>query len=289
MTCWPGWSREARPQCRSQSAARPTQRLHMSAALRAELAASRALADVFQAYLRGSPEPKQAQLYRRLGDSTQEIIYGLAHALRAAGEPAGTIEVDVKLRQRGQHQKSGPERIAYPPRRDRGRRVPLPGPGRARDQPAKRPRGRSCQVGARAGGRCRSVLVMREENSMSITQPSFAESSDRMPVLFVGHGSPTNVIEDNEFSRAWAEIGRCCPGRRRSSASRRTGKRVGTHVTAMRPPGRSMTFTASPMSFTGRNTLRQARRNWRGLVQATAPIPVGLDQSWGLDHGGGRS
>ena len=83
------------------------------AALRAELAACRALVDVLQAYLRGSPEPKQAQLYRQLGASTQEIIYCLARALRVAGEPAGVAEADVKLRQRGLRQESGPERIAY--------------------------------------------------------------------------------------------------------------------------------------------------------------------------------
>lgn len=32
--------------------------------------------------------------------------------------------------------------------------------------------------------------------------------SERMPALFVGHGSPMNAIEDNEYSRAWAEIGK---------------------------------------------------------------------------------
>ena len=83
------------------------------AALRGALAASRAQAEVLLAYLRGSPELKQAQLYRRLGDSTQEIIYRLAHALRVAGEPASTVEADAKLRQRGRYQASGPERIAY--------------------------------------------------------------------------------------------------------------------------------------------------------------------------------
>ncbi len=34
---------------------------------------------------------------------------------------------------------------------------------------------------------------------------------DRMPVLFVGHGNPMNAIEDNEFSRAWAEAARSIP------------------------------------------------------------------------------
>ena len=85
---------------------------HVSA-LRGELAVSRTLADVLQAYLRTSPEPKQAQLYRRQGEGLQEITYRLAHALRVAGEPAAAIEADVKLRQRGQRQESGPERLAF--------------------------------------------------------------------------------------------------------------------------------------------------------------------------------
>ncbi len=33
----------------------------------------------------------------------------------------------------------------------------------------------------------------------------------RMPVLFVGHGSPMNAIEDNEYSRAWRKIGERMP------------------------------------------------------------------------------
>ena len=31
--------------------------------------------------------------------------------------------------------------------------------------------------------------------------------TEKMPVLFVGHGNPMNVMEDNEFSRAW-DVGR---------------------------------------------------------------------------------
>jgi len=36
-------------------------------------------------------------------------------------------------------------------------------------------------------------------------------SAERMPVLFVGHGSPMNAIEDNDFSRSWAEEGSRLP------------------------------------------------------------------------------
>jgi 4,5-DOPA dioxygenase extradiol len=33
----------------------------------------------------------------------------------------------------------------------------------------------------------------------------------KMPVLFVGHGSPLNAIEENEFTRSWANIGEKLP------------------------------------------------------------------------------
>jgi 4,5-DOPA dioxygenase extradiol len=35
--------------------------------------------------------------------------------------------------------------------------------------------------------------------------------SDRMPLVFLGHGSPMNAIEDTEFNRAWSELGRTLP------------------------------------------------------------------------------
>ncbi len=35
--------------------------------------------------------------------------------------------------------------------------------------------------------------------------------SERMPLLFVGHGNPMNAIEDNRFSDAWKKIGRELP------------------------------------------------------------------------------
>ena len=36
-------------------------------------------------------------------------------------------------------------------------------------------------------------------------------ATGRMPVLFVGHGSPMNAIEDNAWSRGWAEAGEAVP------------------------------------------------------------------------------
>ena len=35
--------------------------------------------------------------------------------------------------------------------------------------------------------------------------------TDRMPVVFLGHGSPMNAIEDTGYSRAWTGLGRSLP------------------------------------------------------------------------------
>jgi 4,5-DOPA dioxygenase extradiol len=36
-------------------------------------------------------------------------------------------------------------------------------------------------------------------------------ASDRMPLVFLGHGSPMNAIQDTPFSRAWTQLGRSLP------------------------------------------------------------------------------
>ena len=33
----------------------------------------------------------------------------------------------------------------------------------------------------------------------------------KMPVIFVGHGSPMNAIEDNRYTKGWKEIGKSIP------------------------------------------------------------------------------
>ena len=39
----------------------------------------------------------------------------------------------------------------------------------------------------------------------------FEDQEKMMPALFIGHGSPMNAIEDNEFSRSWKKIGQSLP------------------------------------------------------------------------------
>lgn len=49
-----------------------------------------------------------------------------------------------------------------------------------------------------------------QTHSLQDLRDRFAPS-DRLPVVFLGHGSPMNVIEDNVYSQAWSEIGQSLP------------------------------------------------------------------------------
>lgn len=51
-------------------------------------------------------------------------------------------------------------------------------------------------------------------------------SRTRMPALFLGHGSPMNVLEDNRYTRAWLNWAKPCRVRKRSWWSLRTGLRA---------------------------------------------------------------
>jgi 4,5-DOPA dioxygenase extradiol len=60
-----------------------------------------------------------------------------------------------------------------------------------------------------------------------------SKTSDRMPALFVGHGSPMNAIEDNEFSRRWQQVGKSLPRPKAILCISAHWETRGTFVTAM--------------------------------------------------------
>jgi len=107
-----------------------------------------------------------------------------------------------------------------------------------------------------------------------------------MPVLFVGHGSPMNAIEDNEFSRMWREIGRHLPRPQAILCVSAHWETWGALVTSAAAPRTIHDFGGFP------RPLYEARYPAPGSpwlaqeVQLLAGASaVGLDDEWGLDHG----
>lgn len=120
---------------------------------------------------------------------------------------------------------------------------------------------------------------------MTSTPTGSAGSATRMPALFVGHGSPMNAIEDNEFSRAWAAMGRALPRPQAILCVSAHWQTRGSHATAMANPRTIYDFYGFPDALYRQQYPAPGAPGLARLVQETAPVPVGLDQGWGLDHG----
>jgi len=112
------------------------------------------------------------------------------------------------------------------------------------------------------------------------------DKNRRMPAIFVGHGSPLNAVEDNEFSRRWRQVGESLPRPRAVLCVSAHWQTWGTLVTAMEEPRTIHDFGGFPpelyqAEFTapGSTWLAGEVRNSIGGTK------VGFDLDWGLDHG----
>jgi 4,5-DOPA dioxygenase extradiol len=119
-----------------------------------------------------------------------------------------------------------------------------------------------------------------------MTEASFAPTQEKLPVLFVGHGSPMNAIEENEFSQAWAQIGKSLPRPRAILCISAHWETTGVQTTTMEAPRTIYDFYGFPPELYAVRYPAPGSPALAGLVkQIVHSVAVQPDLTWGLDHG----
>ena len=115
---------------------------------------------------------------------------------------------------------------------------------------------------------------------------SLKEQEHLMPVLFIGHGSPMNGIEDNEFSQRWAKMAKEIPMPAAVLVVSAHWFSRGTRITAMDFPETIHDFGGFPQALFD---VQYSAPGNPALATETVSLlhsaHVELDHDWGLDHG----
>jgi 4,5-DOPA dioxygenase extradiol len=107
-----------------------------------------------------------------------------------------------------------------------------------------------------------------------------------MPVIFVGHGSPMNAIEENEFTKGWRMMASKIPKPKAILCISAHWETAGTHVTAMEQPQTIHDFGGFPQALFDVQ-YKAPGSPWLAeeTKKAITNVNVGLSNEWGLDHG----
>jgi 4,5-DOPA dioxygenase extradiol len=111
-------------------------------------------------------------------------------------------------------------------------------------------------------------------------------SPTRMPVLFIGHGSPENTLEDNEFTQVWKQLAGSMPHPRAILCLSAHWTTEGSFATAMEKPKTIHDFSGFSeelfaFKYPASGSLQLAER----LCRLVTSVKVAADYEWGLDHG----
>lgn len=107
-----------------------------------------------------------------------------------------------------------------------------------------------------------------------------------MPAIFFGHGNPMNALAQNVWTEGWAAIGKEIPRPRAVLCISAHWYLPATMVTAMPAPRTIHDFGGFPRQLYEINYPVPGDPELARRVQSLLePVPVNLDETWGLDHG----
>lgn len=126
---------------------------------------------------------------------------------------------------------------------------------------------------------------MNTLNDLHTISQTFS-NTDKMPVLFLGHGSPMNAIEENEFVAGFRNLAKTLPQPNAILCISAHWYTKGTKVTAMEMPKTIHDFGGFPQAlfdvqYPAKGSPELAIETKRIL----SPVEIELDETWGLDHG----
>jgi len=111
-------------------------------------------------------------------------------------------------------------------------------------------------------------------------------ATEKMPVLFLGHGSPMNAIEENEYVSGFRTIAKTLPKVKAIVCVSAHWYTKGTMLTAMPQPKTIHDFGGFPealykVQYPAPGDAELAKQTKQLIKKAS----VDLDETWGLDHG----
>ena len=107
----------------------------------------------------------------------------------------------------------------------------------------------------------------------------------RMPVLFVGHGSPMNAIEDNAFTEGWKRIAADLPRPEVILSVSAHWYTDGTRISSDPAPRAIYDMYGFPKALYDVVYNAPGSPETAAKILSLITVPCAVDNSWGLDHG----
>jgi 4,5-DOPA dioxygenase extradiol len=127
--------------------------------------------------------------------------------------------------------------------------------------------------------------MMMKLTDLNLISETFG-TTEKMPVLFVGHGNPMNAITENRYSKSWAETGKKLPLPKAILCVSAHWLTRGTAVTMSERPKTIHDFGGFPEELFQVQYPAPGSVDYAKLAASSiSSVKVHEDFEWGLDHG----